>query len=88
MRTHEHTTVWGIHLGVGRARDAKGWYEQLKEWWATHKAIRHARKIAALTTCWDAKREAIRLLHTDAAADMVTATYAGSTITVLCALAI
>jgi len=88
MRTHGHTTVWGIHLGLGRANDAKSWYKQLKEWRAAREAMRHERKIAALTARWDAKREAVRPLHADAAADMVTAPYARSTITALCALGI
>jgi hypothetical protein len=86
MPAHGHTTVWGMHIGVGRARDAKGWYQQLKEWWADHKAARREVSLAGLTARWDAKREALRLQHADAAVDMVGPAHVCSTTAALCDL--
>jgi hypothetical protein len=88
MHANGHTTVWGTHIGVGRARDAKGWYEHLKEWWAAHKAARHEARLAALTARWDAKREAVRVLHADAAADLVVSDHAFSITTAFSDLAL
>jgi hypothetical protein len=88
MRVHGHTIVWGTQIDAGRARDVKGWYQQLKEWWAAHKAARHAAKLATLNARWDAKREAVRLLHADAAPDMVAPAHAFSTATALCDLSV
>ncbi len=86
MRTHGHATTWGTHIGV--ARDAKGWYEHLKEWWAAQKAARHEAKFAALTARWDAKQEALKSRCAEAAADMVAAEHAFSTTSALCALSV
>lgn len=88
MRSHGHATVWGTHVGVGRARGGASWYEQLKEWWASHKAARRETRLAALNACWDAKREAIRPLRADAAPDMVAAQHAFSTAILLYGLSI
>lgn len=86
MRAHGHAIVWGTHRGVGRARDAQGWYQQLTEWWATRKAARHEARLATLKARWDAGREAVRLLRADAAVDMVAPVHACSTTTALCDL--
>jgi hypothetical protein len=86
MTTHGYTTVWGTHIGVGRRTDAKGWYQQLKAWWADHKAARHEAHLITLNARWDARREAVRLQPADAAVDMVAATHAFSTTTALCDL--
>jgi hypothetical protein len=88
MPAHGHTTVWGTHVGIGRATDAKGWYQQLKEWWADHKAARQEVKLATLRAHWDARREAVRPLHADAAVDMVASTHVFSTTTALCDLSV
>jgi hypothetical protein len=88
MHANGHTTAWGTHIGVGRAADGKGWYQQLKEWWVAHKAARRDAKLAALTARWDARREAVRPLHAEAAIDMVASTHAFSATTALCALGV
>jgi hypothetical protein len=88
MHAHGHTTVWGTHIGVGRATDGQGWYQQVTAWWAAHKAARQEAKRATLRARWDARREAVRPLHTDAAVDMVAATHACSTATALCDLSV
>jgi hypothetical protein len=88
MHAHGHTTVWGTHLGIGRARETKSWYQQMKAWWAAHKAARQQANLEALHRCWDATREAVHPLHADAAADMVASTHACSTTTALCDLGI
>jgi hypothetical protein len=86
MPSHGHTTVWGTHIGVGRPTDTKGWYQQLKAWWADHKAAHREATLAALNARWDAKCEAVRLQHADAAVDMVAPAHACSTTTALCDL--
>ena len=88
MHAHGHTTVWGTHIGVGRARDAKGWYDHLKEWWAAHKAMRREARLATLSARWDAQREALKPFRAEAAADMVAAEHAFSTATTLYGLAL
>jgi hypothetical protein len=86
MHANGHTTVWGTHIGIGRATDAKSWYQQLKAWWTAHQAARQDAKIATLSACWDAQREAVRLQHADAAVDMVAPAHAFSITTALCDL--
>jgi hypothetical protein len=80
--------VWRTHIGVGRSTDGKGWYQQLKEWWVAHKAAHQEAKLATLKAHWDARREAVRPIHADAAIDMVTSTPACSTTTALCNLGV
>jgi len=88
MRAYGHVSVWRTLIGVGRAADGQGWYQQLKAWWADHKATRREANLATLRARWDARREAVRPLHTDAAIDMVASTHAFSTTTTLCDLAV
>jgi hypothetical protein len=88
MHATGHTTVWGTHIGVDRTTDGKGWYQQVKEWWAAHRAARQEAKLARLRARWDARREAVRPPHADAAIDMVASTHAFSTTTALCNLSV
>jgi hypothetical protein len=88
MHTNGHTTVWGTHIGVSRTRDAKGWYQQMREWWAAHKAARYDAKLATLKARWDPRREAVRPFRADAALDMVVSRHACSTTMALCDLGI
>jgi hypothetical protein len=76
MHTHQHTTVWGTHIGAGCAKDAKSWYQQIKEWWAVHKAARQEAKLAALNRYWDAKREAVISFRAETAREMAAAQHA------------
>jgi hypothetical protein len=71
MAAHGHTTAWGTHIGDGRATDAKGWYAQVKTWWA---ARHHAR------------RETVHPFRADAALDLAVPAHARSITTALCDL--
>ena len=86
MPQHGHTTVWGTHIGAGRTTDAKGWYQQLREWWTEHRTARREANLAAFKACWDPKREAVHLQHADAAVDMLAPAHASSITTALCDL--
>jgi hypothetical protein len=83
MHTNEHTTVWGTHIGLGRARDTKSWYQQLRDRWAAHKAARQQASLEALHRCWDAKREAVTPHRAEAAPEMAAAYHAISVATML-----
>jgi hypothetical protein len=73
-------------VGIGRVRDAKSWYQQMKQWRAAHMAARHGAKLATLKARWDVTREAVHPFNADAALDMVASTHACSTTTALCDL--
>jgi len=88
MDAQGHTAVWGTPSGVSRARDTKRWYPPLKAWWAEHRAARRAAHLAALNAGWDAKCEAVRPLHADAAIDLVAPAHVGSTIIALSSLSV
>jgi hypothetical protein len=83
MAAHGHTTAWGgTHIGVGRTRQAQGWYAQCKTWWAA----RHNARCAALNANWDARRETALSFRADAAIDMAVPAHARSITTALCDL--
>jgi hypothetical protein len=88
MRAYGHASVWRMHIGVGRAGDAKGWYQQLRDRWAAHKAARQQANLEALHRCWDAKREAVTLHRVEAAPEMVAAQRALSVATLFYGLAL
>jgi hypothetical protein len=48
MHANGQTTVWGTHIDVNRARDAKSWYQQIRDQWTAYKAARHDAKLATL----------------------------------------
>jgi hypothetical protein len=83
MRSHGYTTVLGTHINVGRASDARGWCQQLQDWWTTYKAARKQAKLIAFAACWDAKRETIRPLRTEAAPEMAATPHVLSVVTML-----
>ena len=87
MHAHGQTTVWGTHIGVGRAQDVQGWYHLLKDRWAAYKTARHEANLAILKARWNGRREVVSSLHADAALDLVASTHAFSTTTALCDLA-
>jgi hypothetical protein len=86
MHAHRHTTAWGIHIGGRRARNVKGQYHELKDWWAAHKTARHEARLATLKARCNAKCEAVRPLHAATALDLVASTHAFSTTTAICDL--
>jgi hypothetical protein len=88
MRAHGQTTVWGTSIGVSRATDAKGWYQQLRDRWAAHKAARQQANLDALHRCWDAKREAVAPHRAEAAPEMAAAHRTRSVATMVYGLAV
>jgi hypothetical protein len=83
MYAHGHPTAWGTDIGVGRAGDAKGWYQQLRDWWAAHKASRREARLTSILACWDSRREVVIPFHAEAAPEMAAAQHALSVATML-----
>ena len=76
MHAPGQTTVWEMPIGIGRARDGKGWYHELKAWWTAHKVARREARFAATP------------LRADAAADLVAPVHAQSIAMALCDLGV
>jgi hypothetical protein len=83
MYTHGHTTVWGTHTGSGRARKTRSWYQQLRDWWTAHNALRQQVNLDALHRCWDATREGVTPQCAEAAPEMAAVHHAISVATML-----
>jgi hypothetical protein len=88
MQAHGQTPVWGTPIGVGRARDTKSWYQQLRDRWAAHKAACQRANLDALHRCWDAKREAVAPHRAEAAPEMAAAHRTRSVTTIVYGLAV
>jgi hypothetical protein len=73
VRAYGQTAVWGTHIGVCRVRQRAGWLQQLWEWWVSYTASRRHAQLAALDSCWDARREALKLPRAAAAPEMAAA---------------
>ena len=83
MHANGHTTVWGTHIGIGRASQTRSWYQQLRNWWTAHKTARQQASLDALQRCWDTKHEAVISQRAEAAPEMATAHHAISVATLL-----
>jgi hypothetical protein len=88
MRAYGHVSVWRTRIGIGRANEDKGWYQQLRDWWTTHHAVRREARLAALTACWDAKHEAVTPFRAEAAPEMAAAQCARSVAALIYGLAL
>ena len=88
MRAYGHASVWKTHIGVGRATDAKGWYQQLKAWWVAYKAARHDATLATLSARWDARREVVTPFRAEAAPEMTAVQHSLSVATMFYGLAV
>jgi hypothetical protein len=71
MSAHGQTTMWGTDENISQAGASVGWYQYLRQWWQTHKALRQQVRREILNARWDAKREVVRPIHAEAAAEML-----------------
>ena len=83
-----HTITWGTHIGAEHTTGAKGWYAQMKTWWAAHKAARHETKRDALKARWDVRHEAVRTPFTVTATDAMEPAHAQSVAMAFCDLGV
>ena len=74
-------TVWGTHIGAGRARHGTGWLQQLRTWWAIRRTVRQDARLTTVRAGWDATRETLKPQRVEAAADMAVEQGALSTAT-------
>ena len=70
--------MWGTDEGAGRTGAGIGWYQHLRQWWQTHKALSQQARRNVLNARWDAKREVVRPLHAEAASEMLAAQHSFS----------
>jgi hypothetical protein len=83
MHTHAQTTIWDTPSGISRAREAKSWYYQLRDWWTAHAAARQQAKRDALHRRWNAEREMVTSCRAEAAPEMAAAHHAIAVATML-----
>jgi hypothetical protein len=83
MNADGHINEWGPHIGIGRAKDTKSWYQQLRHWWTANKAARREANLASLLACWDTKSETVRPFRAEAAPEKAAAQHAFSITTML-----
>ena len=70
MQVQVQGTVWGTHIGVGRARHGAGWLQQLRIRWAIRRTVRQEARLTTVRAGWDATRETLKPQCVEAAADM------------------
>jgi len=71
MRAQGHTTVWGTHVGVGRAREHPGVFERLRAWRSSRRLAKRQLALARWEARWDPEREKFRLPSTESALEHV-----------------
>src|SRR5262245_16141981 len=78
MHAPGDTPVWETHSDVGRTTNRQSWYQQLKAWWAAHKAARQQANLAAPSAGWNATHETFTPPRAEAAIEMAMAQAARS----------
>ena len=88
MRAPGDAPVWETHIGVSRAINDKGWYQQLRYWWTTQRAACREARLASLSARWDATREVVTPPRAEAAPEMAAGQRTLSVATLLYGLAV